>query len=263
MTILKTILRRLSYPHKLSAIPYFLRDPRLIFGIPGEPRGLHICSVARRLTGGSTIDGLHNLLPRWFQDHITRTGRWDKQGVCLILYLLVRKFRPEIVVETGVARGLSTAYILCAMEENQSGHLYSIDLPCERTSARPITRCGKPAYQLEDGQVQGHFEVGHLVPDCVKDRWSLILGDSREELRPLLDRLGHIDVFLHDSLHTFEHMSWEYETAWPYLNRGGFLLSHDVLWNRAFLNKCRGCRARPIIYRTLGILPKSDVHVST
>jgi hypothetical protein len=254
---LKSMVRRLRYPHKLSALPYFLRDPRLLLGISADLTGSHLCSVLERATKTGTVDALHTLLPPWFQDHIRRAGLRDRQGVCLLLYLLVRTFGPRTVVETGVARGLSSAYILCAMQENRQGHLYSIDLPCARASARPITRYGRPAYQLEDGQVQGQFEVGHFVPECVKSSWTLILGDSREELGPLLERLGHIDVFLHDSLHTFEHMRWEYETAWPYLNQGGFLLSHDVLWNRAFLNKCRSAHAKPVIYRTLGILEKT------
>ncbi len=254
---LKSILRRLSYPHKLSAIPYLLLDPRLLLGIEDDLAGSHICSVVERATKASTIDALHSLLPGWFQDHIVNTGLRDRAGVCLILYFLVRKFRPAIVVETGVARGLSSAYILCAMQENQRGHLYSIDLPCASASVRPITRYGRPAYQLEDGQVQGRFEVGYFVPECVRHGWTLVLGDSRTELPPLLERLGHIDMFLHDSLHTYEHMQWEYETAWPYINDGGFLLSHDVLWNRAFFNKCRSSRARPVIYRTLGILAKT------
>jgi predicted O-methyltransferase YrrM len=33
-----------------------------------------------------------------------------------MLYLLVRKFRPEIVIETGIAPGISSAYVLLAMQ---------------------------------------------------------------------------------------------------------------------------------------------------
>jgi hypothetical protein len=254
---LKSILGRLSYPHKLSAIPYFLLDPRLVLGIQDGLTGSHICSVVERATKGNAVAALHSFLPGWFQSHIESAGLRDKGGVCLVLYLLVRKFRPAIVVETGVARGLSSAYILCAMQENRHGQLYSIDLPCASASARPVTRYGRPAYQLEDGQVQGRFEVGYFVPECVRRNWTLVLGDSRTELPPLLERLGHIDMFLHDSLHTYEHMQWEYETAWPYINDDGFLLSHDVLWNRALFDKCRSSKAKPVIYRTLGILGKT------
>ena len=33
--------------------------------------------------------------------------------------------------------------------------------------------------------------------------------------------LNSLDVFLHDSKHTYEHMTWEYKTIWPYLNSNG------------------------------------------
>jgi hypothetical protein len=45
------------------------------------------------------------------------------------LYGLVRALRPEFVVETGIATGVSTALISAAVIENGAGRLYSIDLP--------------------------------------------------------------------------------------------------------------------------------------
>jgi len=47
-------------------------------------------------------------------------------------------------------------------------------------------------------------------------------------LPPLLDDLGRIDVFFHDSLHTREHMLFEFERAWAHLKPGGVLVSDDV-----------------------------------
>ena len=43
-----------------------------------------------------------------------------------------------------------------------------------------------------------------------------------------------IDIFFHDSLHTFEHMYFEYKTAWPHLSEAGILLSDDIYWSSAF-----------------------------
>ena len=45
------------------------------------------------------------------------------------LYALCRKLKPDVVVETGVASGVSSSYILCALHENEHGQLYSIDVP--------------------------------------------------------------------------------------------------------------------------------------
>ena len=63
----------------------------------------------------------------------------------------------------------------------------------------------------------------------LKHRWQLIPGNSKDELPPLLTRLGTIDLFHHDSLHTVEHMRWEYATAWRALSPQGVLSSDDVL----------------------------------
>lgn len=43
-----------------------------------------------------------------------------------------------------------------------------------------------------------------------------------------------IDLFLHDSLHTYEQMMFEYRVAWPYIRVKGVLLSDDVGCNEAF-----------------------------
>ena len=123
------------------------------------------------------------------------------------LYLLVRAARPSVVVETGVLYGASSAHILAALEKNGGGELHSIDLGCPP---------GEPSHDF-------------LVPPALKSRWTYIRGSVREELPPLLARLGKIDMFNHDSLHTYENMTWEYETAFKHLRPGGLLSSHDVL----------------------------------
>src|SRR4030042_5692145 len=43
---------------------------------------------------------------------------------CQILYVITRILEPANVLETGVANGFSTAYILKALHRNQRGKLY-------------------------------------------------------------------------------------------------------------------------------------------
>lgn len=43
------------------------------------------------------------------------------------LYLLMRLLKPASVMETGVAAGVSSCFILQAMQDNNKGHLYSIE----------------------------------------------------------------------------------------------------------------------------------------
>src|SRR2546429_265801 len=46
----------------------------------------------------------------------------------LLQYAAIRAFAPEIVVETGVANGVSSSYLLLALEMNGQGRLYSIEI---------------------------------------------------------------------------------------------------------------------------------------
>lgn len=45
-----------------------------------------------------------------------------------ITYLLLRDLAPEVVVEVGTFRGWSTTWILSALRDNGTGHLYSFDI---------------------------------------------------------------------------------------------------------------------------------------
>ena len=130
-------------------------------------------------------------------------------------YALVRITQPQVVVETGVNRGLSSLAILSAMERNRKGELYSIDLPSET--------------RLTDGTIyKNTAEIGKLVLPELRHRWHLRLGDARQELPKVIDALPEIDMFIHDSLHTEAHMQWEFQTAWPKIPNGGWLLSDDI-----------------------------------
>jgi predicted O-methyltransferase YrrM len=135
---------------------------------------------------------------------------------CSTLYLLVRLIKPRCIIETGVSAGVSSTYILQALSDNQRGKLYSIDLPPENLPE------GKPS--------------GWVVPQYLRDRWALHVGDSKDLLEPLLKELTKIDCFIHDSLHTYDHMMWEFRTAWNHLRQGGLFLCHDVGANDAFVD---------------------------
>ena len=50
----------------------------------------------------------------------------------------------------------------------------------------------------------------------------------------MLARVEPIDLFVHDSLHTYSHMKWEFEAALSALRSGGLVISDDIDGNRAF-----------------------------
>lgn len=231
-----TALERLQRGIKnLSHDPFLISEltkaslPRA-FWYYSHPRALTLALRMYR-----TLRPLHK--QRWFVGGLTLM-----EG--LTIYALVRLSFPHIVLETGVANGVSSAYILQALHDNGDGRLISIDLPAHTT-------------QVID-HVLRNQTTGWLVPNEFREMWTLHLGDAKLLLPSLFDELSSIDIFFHDSDHSYEHMLWECSTAWSNLRIGGFLLVHDVNWHSAFLDFAASVGVKPHIQgNRLGILRKS------
>nr|WP_290668784.1 class I SAM-dependent methyltransferase [Ardenticatena sp.] len=131
-----------------------------------------------------------------------------------LCFAVCRLLKPEIVIETGVAYGVTTAYMLKALQMNGNGVLHSIDLP-------PL---GKNADAF----------VGYLIPEELKERWVLHRGTSKRILPSLLDTLKHVDIFVHDGLHTYWNIKRELNAITPYLTRPSVVIADDVEENKAF-----------------------------
>jgi len=115
----------------------------------------------------------------------------------LELYALVRILRPTHVVEVGVSSGVSSAYLLRAMDRNERGTLHSVDLP--KTAIR--TRTGELSRNASWSIPPGRSS-GWAVPFRLRRRWDLRLGDKKEVL-PLLGReLPTVGLFVYDVPHT-------------------------------------------------------------
>lgn len=159
-------------------------------------------------------------------DALRRDARSDQQSTWLeesfdavpsfarAAWCLTRHVRPLRVVETGVARGITSRFLLEGLARNGDGLLWSIDLP-------------HPDTVLND-------QIGIAVPAPLRDRWTLLLGSSRARLPALLDALGSVDLFVHDSLHTTRNVEFELMTAWKTLQPGGAVLVDDIDWNLGF-----------------------------
>jgi predicted O-methyltransferase YrrM len=76
--------------------------------------------------------------------------------------------------------------------------------------------------------------VGWIVPSPLKYRQQLILGPSRKTLAPTLENLKSIDIYIHDGGHAYSNMMMEFETAYPYLRKGGVLISDDIVVHTAW-----------------------------
>jgi Methyltransferase domain len=170
------------------------------------------------------------------------------------LYSVLRQLRPEVAVETGVANGFSTAFALLALERNGTGRLHSVDLP--REVGRDYE---EGAFYEGEGRagIPSGSESGWLIPAELKERWTLVLGRTQDELPPLLAGLGTIDSFMHDSEHSFDCMWFEFNEAWPHLREGGVLLSDDVNSTEAFHRFAREQGREPVrLARGMALLQK-------
>lgn len=199
---------------KASAIRAYLNEPYL-----DRRLAAHLDAVERELSRA-----------------VTRTAEVHAKKV-LLQYAVVRSVRARRVVETGVANGISTTYLLHALAISGAGRLYSVDIG-------------------DDSVCPPGKHVGWAVPHWLVDRWELHLGDAREVLPRLLDELGEIDVFIHDSLHTEEHMLFEFSQAWAHLRPGGVLIADDATWNAAFACFIADRAACWVVTRGVGIAVK-------
>jgi len=164
--------------------------------------------------------------------------RWAADSrLARLCYLLCRLIEPSVVIETGVAYGVSSAFILRALEENGRGTLHSVDLP-------PLRREYERFW-------------GIAVPEALRGRWKLHRGTSARLLPRLLEETRTVDLFVHDSLHTGRNMRREFDTVWPRLRNGGALLADDVERNRAFGDLKR---KSPTLWRVVRDREESPLH---
>jgi predicted O-methyltransferase YrrM len=137
-----------------------------------------------------------------------------------VLYTVARSLRPQHVIETGVAAGVSTTFLGAALIDNGSGQLWSIELPAEKV--RGQRQADGALFQWPD------YGVGWAMPAKVRtqlgQRHTVVLEDVRTALPFILSKMPSVDLFFHDDLHQPDHMLWEYRLVWERLNPGGMLI---------------------------------------
>jgi predicted O-methyltransferase YrrM len=196
-----------------------------VSGVLEEPALAEVEENTRRLLAESR--GYDPFSPRWAADSL----------LARCCYLVCRLLEPDVVVETGVAYGVSSAFILKALEENGRGALHSVDLP-------PLRK--------------GYTESwGLAVDEALRPRWEVHRGPSARVLPGLLVEVGVVDLFVHDSLHTTRNMRREFEAVWPRLRDGGVILADDVERNRAFGELLR---KSPALWRVVRDVQERPLH---
>jgi hypothetical protein len=125
--------------------------------------------------------------------------------------------------------------------------LHVIDLPYVLDPADP-TWTRKSA--LHGVVIPQGKSLGWTVPDIYRDRFEVEIGDANALLPPL----GAIEMFFHDSDHTFSHMMFEFEQVMRKLAPDGAIFADDISWNASLWDFADTHRCPGYYYRaTLGI----------
>ena len=104
-------------------------------------------------------------------------------GNYILLYFLICKIKPFNIVETGVAAGWSSLFILRALKKNSKGHLYSSDFPY---------------FRLKNPEQY----IGYLAQnENNKENWFLDIRGDDVALPEIVKKLNNksIDLFHYDS----------------------------------------------------------------
>lgn len=132
------------------------------------------------------------------------TGDWPAMSIFAdegkLIYALVRALRPAQVVEVGVASGGGSTHILSALEANNHGQLWSVDL---------VPDCGLK------------------IPDHLRHRWTFVTGDALTV--PLPPRA---DFCFEDGAHSLDFTS-QILTRLKALNPR-LIMSHDALTHEVY-----------------------------
>jgi len=161
---------------------------------------------------------------------------WVNHEDALFLYWLVRRLKPRTILQTGVCNGLSTAFMVLGLAKNGSdGRLRAIDLP-------PIFDACDPSWTIE-GKAYGFVipegkTSGWLVPEAYHERLEVWNGNAKDLLPKMVDEVDSIDLFYHDSGHSYNHTMFEFHQAKHKLSKGGLVVAADIglnasLWDFA------------------------------
>ena len=157
-------------------------------------------------------------------DNISRSGRtyYAQFPAPIELYAFVKLTKPGLMVESGVASGVSSAFLLLGASSNRYGALYSMDLPVVRRGRR-----GDESWAIPPG-----LTSGWAIPTALRRNWTLLTGRSEDLLGPLLRDIGSLDLYCHDSPVSAEHLEFEMKSIVGHLRRGSLVVADNTGANR-------------------------------
>ena len=141
-------------------------------------------------------------------------------GNYILLYFLILKFNPLNIVETGVAAGWTSLFILRALQKNGKGFLYSSDFPY---------------FRLKNPEQY----VGYLAKnEANKDNWFLDIRGDDIALPEIVSKLrnNYIDIFHYDSDKSYSGRSNALKILNSKINSKTIIIFDDIQNNLHFKN---------------------------
>jgi len=128
----------------------------------------------------------------------------------LLLYVLVKEFKPSQILELGTSLGLSAAYQAAALETNHKGHLFTLE------GAEAIAN--KAEMSLEQ------LGYSNLV--------SVIKGNFLDTLDSVLIEMKNLDFSLIDGHHDKKATLQYFEKIMPFLEDDAVMIFDDISWSK-------------------------------
>lgn len=159
----------------------------------------------------------------------------------ILTYCLMRRLRPKNIIETGVMHGLSTVFIMQALNNNKYGQLFSIDLPSHHSEG-PASDDGYIETlppQRDPAWIAKEFPIDKGI------KWKYIQGASQQILPTFapnyLSNNNGIDLFIHDSDHSYENMIFELTYALSPEVKSKLIICDNIEANIAFYEMTKRC----------------------
>lgn len=139
-----------------------------------------------------------------------------------LLYFLIRKYRPNVLIETGVAAGWSTKTILDALNKNGSGDLYSSDFPY---------------FRIKNPEKY----IGALLLNEEKNNWELDTRGDTLALPSFLNLIGDakVNLFHYDSDKSYSSRKFAIDLVEQRFSRDAILVVDDIQDNLHFRDYVR------------------------
>src|SRR5690606_12806542 len=131
------------------------------------------------------------------------------------LYRTVRERRPDLVIEIGMAYGVSTLTILSALQDNGTGRLISIDPYIDWPTGHQVA-----LHQVQRAGVAQLHEHHH--------------GCSHAALPRLLAESVKPEMVYIDGCHNFEYVFTDFFYADKLIPVGGVIAFNDAGWRSVF-----------------------------